>query len=96
VFNQCIEAFDYALKNDKVLQCIDHISSEFQTRKFITGVPIVVGKHTFLASDIIKDYFWVRKTRKILNEIEPRLHVSFYFDNRTTQVVMSLKKVIES
>jgi len=92
LFNQCIGAFEYALENDKMLQCIDHISGGFQIRKFLAGAPIVAGKHTFLASDIIKDPFWVRKTRRILNEIEPHLHVSFYFDHRTTKVVMSLKK----
>jgi hypothetical protein len=92
MFNQCISAFEYALENDKLLQCIDHISGGFQTRKFVTGAPIVAGKHTFLASDIIKEQFWVYKTRNILNELEPRLHVSFYFDSHTTQVVMSLKK----
>ena len=92
LYNHCITAFEYALENDGLLQCIDHISGGFQTRKFVAGVPIVAGNHTFLASDIIKDHVWVRKTRNTLNGIEPRLRVNFYFDHNTTKVVMSLKK----
>lgn len=92
VYNQFIEAFEYALKNDGLLQCVDHLAGRFQTRKFVDGKPIVAGEHTFLMSDVIKEQYWVRKTRKTLNEIEPRLHVSFYYDHRTSKGVLSMKK----
>jgi hypothetical protein len=92
VYNQFIEAFEYALKNDGLLQCVDHLSGGFQTRKLVDGKPIVAGKHTFLMSDVIKEHFWVRKTRAVLNRIEPRLHVSFYYDQRTSKGVLSMKK----
>lgn len=92
VYNQFIEAFENALKNDGLLQCVDHLSGGFQTRKLVDGKPIVAGKHTFLMSDIIKERYWVRKTREALNDIEPRLHVSFYFDQRTSKGVLSMKK----
>lgn len=92
ISEQCIEEFKYALENDKLLQCIDHISTRFQMRKYVSGALIVEGEHTFLASDIIKNQTWVYKTRTVLNELQPLLHVSFYFDNHTAQVVMSLKK----
>ena len=92
VYNQFIEVFEYALKNDGLLQCVDHLAGGFQTRKFVDGKPIVAGKHTFLMSDIIQDQYWVRKTRKTLNEIEPRLRVSFYYDHRTSKGVLVMKK----
>jgi hypothetical protein len=92
VFNRFIEAFEYALENDGVLQCINHLAGGFQTRKFVDGSPVTIGEHTFLVSDIIKEHFWVRKTRTVLNGIEPRLHVSFYFDQRTSKCVLAMRK----
>ena len=92
VYNLFISAFENALQNDGMLQCINHISGGFQTRKFVDGTPITIGEHTFLASDIIKEQFWVRKTRAVLNGIEPRLHVSFYFDQRTSKCVLAMRK----
>lgn len=92
VYNQFIEAFEYALKNNGLLQCVDHLAGGFQTRMFVDGKPIVAGEHTFLVSDIIKEPYWVRKTRKTLNEIEPRLHVRFYYDHRASKAVLSMKK----
>jgi hypothetical protein len=92
VFNLFITAFENAMQNDGVLQCINHLAGGFQTRKFVDGTPITIGEHTFLVSDIIKEQFWVRKTRAVLNEIEPRLHVSFYFDQRTSKCVLAMRK----
>jgi hypothetical protein len=92
VFNRFIEAFEHALETDGMLQCINHIAGGFQSRKFVDGSPITIGEHTFLVSDIIKEHFWVRKTRTVLNGIEPRLHVSFYFDQRTSKCVLAMRK----
>lgn len=92
VYNLFISAFENALQNDGVLQCINHLAGGFQTRKFVDGTPITIGEHTFLVSDIIKEQFWVRKTRAVLNGIEPRLHVSFYFDQRTSKCVLAMRK----
>lgn len=92
VYNQFIEAFEYALRNNGLLQCVDHLAGGFKTRKFVDSKPIVAGKHTFLMSDIIQEPFWVRKTRTTLNEIEPRLRVSFYYDHHTSKGVIVMKK----
>ncbi len=92
LYNQCIEAMEHALQTNNRLQNIEHMTPDFQTRVSVDGASITVGDHTFKTSDICSDAFWVRKTRKTLNQIEGRLRVSFYFDYANTKVVMALKK----